>query len=87
MSVLSRRNRLITVRLTEEEYRNIYAMCVATGSRSVSDLARRAIRQMLDAGKEQSAVTLQGRMDVIEARLGSLAENVSRLMSLIQERH
>lgn len=87
MSVLSRRNRLITVRLTEEEYRNIYAMCVATGSRSVSDLARRAIRQMLDAGKEQSAVVLQGRMDVIEARLGSLAENVSRLMSLIQERH
>lgn len=48
MTVLRPRTRAITVRLSEDEFATLRQMCVATGARSVSDLARSAMHDILE---------------------------------------
>jgi hypothetical protein len=47
MTVLKPRSRMISVRLSEEEYVALRRICSVTGARSVSDLARDAMRVFL----------------------------------------
>ena len=48
MTVLKPRSRMITVRLSEDEYLAIRRMCASTGARSISDLTRDAMRAMIN---------------------------------------
>jgi hypothetical protein len=47
MTVLKPRSRMISVRLSEEEYSALRDLCTVTGARSVSDLTRDAMRTVL----------------------------------------
>lgn len=47
MTVFKPRSRMITVRLSEDEYLAIRRMCALTGARSISDLTRDAMRAMI----------------------------------------
>jgi Arc/MetJ-type ribon-helix-helix transcriptional regulator len=47
MTVLKPRSRMISVRLSEEEYSALRDLCSLTGARSVSDLTRDAMRTVL----------------------------------------
>jgi len=47
MAEIKRRSRMISVRLSEEEYAALRRMCLLTGARSVSDLTRDAMREVL----------------------------------------
>lgn len=47
MTVLKPRSRMISVRLSEDEYFAIRQLCSVTGARSVSDLAREAMHTVL----------------------------------------
>ena len=87
--VLNRRNRLISFRLSEEEYKSLWNLCVATGARSVSDYARstlcqvatgngRPVSQEHDAEKEVAA---QGLIDSMER----LSKVIARLSQLIEK--
>jgi len=44
------RSRKISVRLSEEEYFSLRRLCFATAARNVSDLTRRAVRELLARG-------------------------------------
>lgn len=48
MSVLKRRNRVVYFRVSEEEFEQYTQLCITQGAFSISDLARSAMRQMLD---------------------------------------
>jgi len=48
MTVLKPRSRMISVRLSEEEYSALRRLCSVTGARSVSDLTRDAMRMLLN---------------------------------------
>ena len=48
MTILRPRSRSITVRLSEEEFATFQQLCVSTGARSISDLARKAMQEVLD---------------------------------------
>jgi Arc/MetJ-type ribon-helix-helix transcriptional regulator len=55
MTVLKPRSRMISVRLSEEEYSALRHLCSLTGARSVSDLTRDAMRSVLrDINREDS---------------------------------
>lgn len=47
MTEIKRRSRMISVRLSEEEYAALRHLCSLTGARSVSDLTRDAMRSVL----------------------------------------
>ena len=47
MTILKPRSRMISVRLSEEEYSALRRLCLVSGARSVSDLAREAMHAFL----------------------------------------
>jgi len=55
MRVLRPRSRMISIRMSEEEFSTLRRMCVATGARSLSDLAREAMRSLLVGVKQETA--------------------------------
>jgi hypothetical protein len=84
MAVLMPRERSISVRLSREEFSALERYCVASGARSISDLARNAICGLLNHAHEESALTvtvhehsalvktLQGRIEQLTAEIGLL---------------
>ena len=67
MTVLKPRNRMISVRLSEEEYLALRRICSVTGARSVSDLTRDAMRVLLNGSDREDA--LGTNMDEFRAQM------------------
>lgn len=55
MRVLRPRSRIVSIRMSEEEFSTLRRICATTGARSVSDLAREAMRGLLNGGIQQDA--------------------------------
>jgi hypothetical protein len=84
MSVLMPRARSISVRLSYEEFAALEKYCVASGARSISDLARSAICSLLNRAHEESALiltvhehsalvkSLQGKIEKLTGEIGLL---------------
>jgi Arc/MetJ-type ribon-helix-helix transcriptional regulator len=81
MTVLKPRSRMISVRLSEEEYSALRRLCSDTGARSVSDLTRDAMRALLN-GPHQGD---EGDSDMAEVRaqMKNLDIKVERLAAEI----
>lgn len=47
MSILRPRSRTIGVRVSEEEFANLRQLCIASGARSISDLVRNSMHDIL----------------------------------------
>jgi hypothetical protein len=75
-----RRNRTISLRLSEEEYAVLHAQYPHHGARSVSDLARVALQRLIaespasQAGVAAKVYELDHRMNAVEAELARLLE-------------
>ena len=83
VTVFKTRSRMISIRLSDDEYIGLKRLCVSTGARSVSDLARTAMSDLLADGLEARIGTrveevrlqisaLDKKLDEISARLSSL---------------
>lgn len=77
MPVLKPRSRMISIRLSEEEYFELRRLCAVTGARSVSDLARDALHLVL--GRPRSAVETGSQMEEFLSQMNSLNQKVERL--------
>jgi hypothetical protein len=55
MPIFKPRSRSISVRLSEEEFATLQRLCVSTGARSVSDLARKAMQEILERTRPDGA--------------------------------
>ncbi len=81
MAVLKPRSRMISVRLSEEEYVALRRVCSLTGARSVSELTREAMRAVL---KDVSRDGPVGRdLDEFRADMKSLEKKVEQLEAKI----
>jgi len=81
MTVLKPRSRMISVRLSEDEYSALQQLCATTGARSVSDLTRDAMRALLN--KQVRETTPSGFVDEFRSRLGNLDQRVNDLVELV----
>ncbi len=81
MTVLKPRSRMISVRLSEDEYSALQQMCTATGARSVSDLTRDAMRALLNGHASESSTV--NYIDEFRAQLSQLDQKVEVLTLLI----
>jgi GH24 family phage-related lysozyme (muramidase) len=77
MTVLRPRSRSISVRLSEEEFAALQAVCVATGARSISDLARKAMQEVLERVDEE--ITSNLNHDGRSSQIKSLERKVEEL--------
>jgi Arc/MetJ-type ribon-helix-helix transcriptional regulator len=81
MTVMKPRSRMISVRLSEEEYSALRQLCSLTGARSVSDLTRDAMRNVLRGGGREEAFA--GNLDEFRAGMRSLEKKVEQLEAKI----
>jgi hypothetical protein len=81
MTVLKPRSRMISVRLSDEEYLALRRLCSVTGARSVSDLTRDAMRVLLNGANREEV--LGNHMDEFRAHMKSLDRKIEQLAAEI----
>ena len=78
MSIDSR-SKLVSFRMTEEEYERFREICYTKGIRNVSEMARAAITLLLQQPDRIAEGCLESRVNELEGRLQKLAGEVKRL--------
>jgi hypothetical protein len=82
MTVLKRRSRMVSFRLSEQEYENLLTLCSSRGARSLSDLARDAMQALLHDGDRDGLPSLVQRL---RKRMDDLDLEVKHLTQLLAE--
>jgi hypothetical protein len=77
MTVLNPRSRMISVRLSEEEYAALRRLCLVTGARSVSDLTRDAMRVLLNGANREDVLGIH--VDEFRSQMRSLDRKIEQL--------
>lgn len=88
MTLIRRRDKMISVRLSDEEFVKVREACRAAGARSISDLARDAIRHLLaepSIPQEAGEDGLSARVEHLDQKVNYLQEQLSRLAILVGE--
>jgi hypothetical protein len=75
---------MISIRLSEEEYSTLRRLCLVSGARSVSDLARDAMRLLTNGGiRDNGFVTgldeFRAQMRDIDKKIEQLAAEVTAI--------
>jgi len=81
MTLMKPRSRMISVRLSEEEYTAVRRLCSLTGARSVSDLTREAMRTALRSVNQEDS--LGGNLDEFRADMKNLEKKLEQLEAKI----
>jgi hypothetical protein len=81
MKVFKPRSRMISVRLSQEEYDEICHLSALTGARSLSDLARDAMRLFLnyslrDRSLADSSMLVQSQMEDLNRQIDELRKQL-----------
>ena len=84
MTVLNPRSRMISIRLSEEEYLAFKRLCLVAGARSVSDLTRDAMRVLLNSANRGDG--FGSHMDEFRAEIRNLDRKIERLAAEIANR-
>jgi Arc/MetJ-type ribon-helix-helix transcriptional regulator len=79
MPVFKPKSKMISIRLSDEEYEGLKSLCVSSGARSVSDLAREAMGQMLRPGHNGHTSPVELRIQELQGRLHLLEQTVARI--------
>jgi hypothetical protein len=90
MVVLKRRARLVTFRLSNEEYELWEYVCISSGSRSISEFARSAVLyrvKMLGAPQgllTEDLATLSEQLSELDGELDKLRGRIGRVLGSVQ---
>jgi len=82
MTLDSRRSKMVTFRVSMEEYHSLEAACMARRARSISESARAAVQQWI--GETSSSKPLDGELHHIERRIHVLALGLDRFQHLVR---
>jgi hypothetical protein len=77
MTFLKRRTKLVSFRLSEEEYEQLNRACIAAGARSISDFARTAL---------QHTVSIEGGFHLTDNRYGNGTQELIETMKDLSRR-
>jgi Arc/MetJ-type ribon-helix-helix transcriptional regulator len=85
MVVMKRRAKMVSIRLSDDEYQRLKEMTQAQGARSVSDVARSAMQLMLSAHDAGSDGSIESRVRELDGRVTVLKREVQRLSEMMSE--
>jgi hypothetical protein len=74
------KTKMISFRLSQEEFLEFRRICLQEGFASFSDLVRVAVQQLLAVRVQQREMSLQASMQQIQSRMDELDRNVKRLL-------
>ncbi len=77
MPVLKRRSRMVSFRLSEDEYHSMMEKCISQGSRSLSDFARSAACERGNGKADPAVLKLKERVEELDLMIKRLSEAVS----------
>lgn len=80
--MLNKRSRIISIRLSEEEFRRLGEICTQVGARSVSDLARQRLVPLEGNGAAMSH-DVSRRLWQLDCNLNTLRDEVARLATAV----
>ncbi len=92
MSLLKSRNRLVSFRLSPEEYESLKQACVASSARSISDFARESVLHGIETRRGGRALlgddlaTLSFRLEELDGALKNLSELIARVLGSREEK-
>jgi len=83
------RSRLVYFRVSEEEFAEYTRFCQAHGARSLSDMAREAVTQMLDlhkhAGEEADEGLVSERLKSLDDLTRALTDRLEKVHELLKQ--
>jgi hypothetical protein len=77
MSVLKRRSRTVSFRLSENEYEAMMAGCISRGSRSLSDFARTVACEHAQGPGSLTIELLKARVEELDRVVQTLSQRLS----------
>jgi hypothetical protein len=82
MSVFKNRSRMVSIRLSEDEYIALRELCNSSGARSVSEVTRNAMHAFLAGSTKETVLHLRfsevcDRMNHIGRRIDELVERLA----------
>lgn len=80
--VLHRKSKMVSFRVSTEDYERLRIYCVSKGQRSVSDLARLAVSTVVESGERPS---LESRLAEVEGQIHLLTSELLRVSGLAAE--
>jgi len=89
----SLRTKIVTFRVSQEEYRTLEAACTANRLRSISDLARDAVQEWIrgagyngaqSLAPSRRSALLEAELERVESRIQVLTQELERLHGLVQ---
>ena len=85
---VNRRTKIISIRLSDEEYDELRCLCAIRGAYSISELARAAMKVFVrqesgEQGINGGGMTIESRMNEMYERVTVLDREVARLASVI----
>jgi len=92
MTLLASRKKLITFRVTAEEYEALRKICISKRARSISELTRGAVLQQLSAETPSRAiisgdlVTLVSALEQIDGAIKELSGHISKVLGPVSQR-
>jgi hypothetical protein len=87
MTVLKRRSRQVSFRLSEDEYQRLASYCNSVGAHSVSDIARSAIRLLTDPeSADREDALIAAKMRSLHLQVRQLNRKIEVLSVLLQDK-
>jgi predicted DNA-binding protein len=83
MVVFKRKTRMLSLRLSEEEYERLRQKSLAQGSRSVSDYARETLFRFSGGEPTSSSNGLERRMRKLDSEMQVLSRELERLRHFV----
>jgi len=85
-NVSKRKSKMISIRVSPEEYESLKNMYAASGRRSVSALAREAMQRILCSPSEgePAADDVDSRLRSLDARLSLLQRDVAQISQVVE---
>jgi Arc/MetJ-type ribon-helix-helix transcriptional regulator len=81
------RSKMISVRLSEAEYRGIKTLCDVGDARSVSEAARKAMQALLSDGAclplDPHLQKIHTRVEALDGRVARLDREISRIVEIL----
>ena len=82
--MFSKKTRIVSVRLSDEEFVRLKQACELHGARSLSDLAREAMQRLVESA-DGNGSHVEGRLRQFDERLSQLQDEVGRLSGRVEE--
>lgn len=88
MPRIFRRAKVVSIRLSSEEYGQLQNLCVARGTDSISELTRGALKMLANLEKSNGEKSngqagIESRVETMDTRMRRLDREVARLSGLL----